>query len=245
MVLPVSVNPCENLNSDVDELIGSFEQEVTMLRTTVEDLRQELASFADTPSTSEAVDNAIGAAGANDVDAGSTAMENVRNFVGGCLDGVVNSIKKYAVTSDSEITDKIEDITSFVALPEVNLLTPLRALRTAMGASVISELLSTIDDKMGCLSEYGSELGECLDLFDNFNDRIDDALSYLGMGDQAADLTKDFSLDTFIDSFNIPIDPDAVTNLESLDAKMDSITQEATANARSVLNQIQTPQEWF
>jgi hypothetical protein len=245
MALPVSINPCENLNAEVDELVGSFEQEVTKLRTTVEDLRQTLASFAETPSTSETISDAIGLAGANDVDAGDTAMVNIRNFTGSCLDSVVNNIKKYAVTTDSEITDKIGDITSFVALPEVNLLTPLRALRTAMGGSVISELLTTIDEKLGCLSEYGSEISECLDIYSNFNDRIDDALSYLGMGDQAADLTKDFSLDNIVDAFNIPIDADALTNLKSLDTKMESITAEAQGNAKRALKQIQTPQEWF
>jgi hypothetical protein len=245
MVLPVSLNPCEDLNSEVDELVHSFEQEVTYLRSQVENFRQTLTDFADVPSTQEAIAAAVGAAGTDDVDAGLTGITQIRNFTGSCLDSVFNSAKKYSAIIDHAITDKIDDITSFVALPEVNLLTPLRALRAAMGDSAISELLNTIDEKLGCLADGGSEISECLDLYTNFNDRIDDALSYLGMGDQAADLTKDFNLDNFVDAFNIPIDADALTNLNSLDTKMNSIASEASANVRAVLKQQKPPQEWF
>lgn len=245
MVLPVSLNPCEDLNAEVDEMVHSFEQEVTYLRSQVEDFRQTLTDFADVPSTQNALDSAIGAAGVNDVDAGSTALTQIRNFTGSCLDSVLNSAKKYAATIDHEITDKIDDITSFIGLPEVNLLTPLRALRAAMGDSAISALLTKIDEKLGCLADGGSEISECLDLYSNFNDRIDDALSYLGMGDQAADLTKDFNLDNFVDAFNIPIDATALSNLNQLDVKMNSITTDAVNNVKSVLKQQNTPLEWF
>jgi hypothetical protein len=243
MVLPVSINPCEDLNSEVDELVHSFEQEGTKLRTDVEALRQELVDFADVPSTQEAVDDATAAATANDVDAGSTAIVDVKNFTGSCLDSVFNQARKYSAIIDHEITDKIGEITSFIALPEVNLLTPLRALRTAMGFSEISALLTQIDEKMGCLSGQGSELAECLSLLDNFNDRVDDVLTYLGMGDQAADLTRDFNVQNIIDSFNIPIDPDAVTNMNSLDVRMEEITTEATNNIIAVVQVV--PKEWF
>ena len=245
MVLPVSINPCEDLNSEVDELVHAFEQEGSKLRGDVEAFRQELADFADVPSTQEAMAAAVGAAGADDVDAGLTAMENVKNFTGSCLDSIFNQARKYTAIIDHEITDKIDEITSFVALPEVNLLTPLRALRSAMGVSEISDLLTQIDEKMGCLSGQGSELAECLSILDNFNDRIDDVLTYLGMGDQAADLTRDFSAQNIIDSFNIPIDADAVTNMDILDVKMEDITTDAINNATAVVGNIFAPLEWF
>jgi hypothetical protein len=245
MVLPISLNPCEDLNSEVDELIHSFEQEGTKLRSEVEDLRQSLTDHIDPPSAQEAVADAVGLAGANDVDAGLTAMTQIRNFTGNCLNSVFNQSKKYSAILDHEITDKIGQITSFIALPEVNLLSPLRGLRSSMGVSEIGGLLDHIDTKMGCLSGQGSEIGECLSILDNFNDRIDDVLSYLGMGDQAADLVQNFDVQNIIDSFNIPIDADVVTNLDSLDIKMDDITVEAFNNIRSVLGSLFTPYEWF
>ena len=246
MVLPVSMNPCENLNSEINELINSFEQETTILRSQIEAYRQQLASYGEAPSTQEAVAAAVGAASVNDVDAGLTAITQIRNFTGTCLQTIINEAVRYSAIADHEITDKIGDITSFVALPETDLLTPLRSLRAAMGVSQASDLLKKIDEKLNCLSGQGSEISECLSLLDDFNDRVDAALNYLGFGADSGDLTSAFDLDTFLDNQGVTLNSDVLTNLKSLDGKMDSITTEAKNNVKSILkNNKFTPQEWF
>ncbi len=245
MSLPVSINPCEDLNSEINDLISSFESEATGVRSTVDDLRQSMNNFSDTPSTSEIIDSAVDAAGVSDVDAGSAEMLQIRNFTGSCLDSVLNSVKKYSATIDEAITEKIDQITSFASLPEVDMLEYLRSLRSALGASALSALLTKIDEKLGCLSDQGSEIAECLSLVSSFNSRVNTVLSYLGLGSEASQLTKEFDIDEFVSSSNIIIDTSALTNLKSLDTEMTNITKEAIANATSVLKQQTAPLEWF
>ncbi len=239
-VFSESLNPCENLNSWVDGKIGALEQEGTVLRSTVEDLRKELTDWADVPSTQSAIDGVVGSIGADDVDAGSTALTNIKNFTGTCVDPLYDRAKKYAAEIDHGITDKISDISSVVALPEGNLVEPLRALRADLGFAHIESLVAQIDEKLGCLSGQGSEIGECLSIIDNFMDRVDDVLTYLGFG-----VDGTFDLDDFVGNFGIPIDASALTNLKSLDTRFDEITTEAVNNIKSFVPASITPQEWF
>ena len=230
MGLPISMNPCEDLNAYVDEKTHALEQAGVVLKSHINTLRNKLKSFAQVPSTQQAIDDAIAAATVGDIDAGTTAITQIRNFTGTCLSSIYNGIRSYSLDIDGEITDKIDDITSFVSLPEINLLKPLRAVRTALGNAQLESLIAELDEKLGCLSEQGSELGECLSMVDNFNDRIDDVLSYLGLGDDAK-----WDLDNFVNHFDINIDTDGLTNLKSLDTKMDALTTEAKANIKAVL----------
>lgn len=240
MSLPISLNPCENLNAYVDEKTHALEQAGVNLKSKINTLRNKLKSFAEIPSTQEAIDNAIAAATVGDINAGTTAITQIKNFTGTCLDTIYNGIRGYSLDCDGEITDAIDNITSFVSLPEVNLLKPLRAVRAALGGAQLERLIVELDQKLGCLSEQGSELGECLSMVDNFSNRIDDVLSYLGLGDDAS-----FDLDNFTDHFNINIDTKGLTNLKNLDTKMDSLTTEAKENIKSVLPTNVLKKEWF
>jgi hypothetical protein len=228
--LPVSLDPCENLEADVNDKIHQLEQEGTILRSKVEDLRKELTDFADVPSTSNAMDTAIAGMTADNVNAGTTAIATIRNFSGTCLNEVYAQAKKYSTELDSWLTDTIDDITSLIGIPEVDMLTPLRALTTALGGSAITNLISELDKKLGCLADQGSELGECLDLIDNFNARIDDVLTYLGLG---ADAT--FDLDDFISNFNINMDSTALSNLKQFDVSMDTLTADIRTNITNLI----------
>jgi hypothetical protein len=225
MGLPISLNPCEDLNAYVDQKTHELEQAGVTLKGQINTLRNTLKSYAQVPSLQGTIDDAIALASVNDINAGTTAITQIRNFTGSCLDPVYNGVRSYALDIDGQVTDAIDDITSFVALPEVNLLKPLRAATTALGGADLSGLVNNIDDKLGCLSEQGSELGECLSMVDNFADRVTDVLSYLGLGDDAV-----FDLDYFVSDFNISINGDVLDNLKSLDFKMDDLTVEALKN---------------
>ena len=65
---------------------------------------------------------------------------------------------------------------------------------------------------------------------DNFNDRIDDVLRYLGLGEQG-----EFTLDGFISNFDINMDTTVQSNLDALDIKTESLKTEAVANVTSVI----------
>lgn len=228
--LPISLNPCENLNAYVDQRTHELEQAGVSLKSQINTLKNTMKSYAQPPSIKSTIDDAIALASVNDINAGTTAMTQIRNFAGTCLDPVYNKIRTYAGDIDGQVTDAIDDITSFVSLPEVNLLKPLRSVTTALGATDLSGLVSDIDEKLGCLSEQGSELSHCLSLVDNFMDRVSDVLSYLGLG-----LDAKFDLDYFVNDFNIDINSDVLGNLKSLDFKMDSLTSDAISNAGSAL----------
>ena len=224
--LPVSLNPCENLNAYVNQKTHELEQAGVVLKSVINKLRNTLKSYAQIPSLQNTIDDAIALATVNDINAGTTVITQIKNFTGTCLDPIYNNARSYALDIDGQITDAIDDITSFVALPEVNLLKPLRAATTALGLANLEGMIADLDEKLGCLTEQGSELGECLSSVDNFNNRIEDVLKYLGLGDDAK-----WDLDYFISSLSISINSDVVSNLKGLDFKMDSLTTEALANA--------------
>lgn len=230
MALPVSMNPCENLNATVDRKTGDLEQKGVKLKSQIEKLRQDLLSYAEIPSAQQALDDAIAGATVDDINAGTTAITQIRNFTGSCLNKVYNESRKFAAEIDHWVSDSLDDITSFVALPEFNLLQPLQAARSALGLAGIESLISQIDESLGCLTEQGSELGECLEIVDNFNDRIDNVLRYLGLGEQG-----EFTLDGFVDNFDIDIDSTVQSNLDALDVKTESLKTEAIANVKSVV----------
>ena len=230
MALPVSMDPCENLNATVDRKTGDLEQKGVKLKSQIEAFRQDLLGYAEIPSAQEALDDAIAAATVDDINAGTTAITQIRNFTGSCLNKVYNESRKFAAEIDHWVSDGLDDITSFVALPEYNLLQPLQAVRSALGLAGIEALISQIDESLGCLTEQGSELGECLEIVDNFNDRIDDVLRYLGLGEQG-----EFTLDGFISNFDINMDTTVQSNLDALDIKTESLKTEAVANVTSVI----------
>lgn len=230
MVLPISLDPCEDLNALINQKTGDLEQKGVWLRSYIENLRQEIRDFADIPSTQEALDNAIAAASVNDINAGTTAITQIRNFTGTCLDHVYNQARKYALEIDGFITDALDDITSFITLPEFDMLSALRAARTALGVTGIAALLDELDELLGCLADQGSELGVCLSLLDNFNDRIDDVLRYTGLTSEG-----NLNLDHFVDHFNLDIDSTALSNLSALDFKVDDLTTEALANVKKAI----------
>lgn len=236
MALPIALDPCENLNAIVDAKTHELEQKGVKLKSQIEAFRQKLLSFAQGPSAQEILDGAIAAATVDDWNAGTTAITTLRNFTGTCLDRVYNEARKFAAEIDHGASDRLDDLTSFIALPEYNLLKPLQALRAALGGEAISSLISEIDKTLGCLSEQGSEIGECLELLDNFNDRIDDVLRYLGLGENG-----EFTLDGFIDNFDIDIDADVLSNLKSLDTKVESLKTEAVKNIRSIIPKTVNP----
>ena len=241
MSLPVSMNPCEDLNAYVDAKTHSLEQAGVKLKSHINTFRNTAKAYLQPPSIQNAIDDAIALASVNDINAGTTAITQITNFSGTCLDPIYNAIRSYSLDIDGQITDKIDDITSFISLPEVNLLKPLRAVTTALGGAQLESMITELDEKLNCLSAQGSELGVCLSMLDNFNDRIADVLSYLGLGDNGA-----WDLDTFISKFNIDMNPNVLNNLKSLDTKMDSITTEALANVKKALPDGNVlPKEWF
>jgi hypothetical protein len=230
MALPVSIDPCENLNALVDSKTHELEQKGVKLKSQIEAFRQDLLSHVAGPSAQETLDNAIAAASVNDINAGTTAMRTVRNFTGTCLDQAYYQAKKFAAEIDHQTADSLDNITSFIALPEYNLLKPLQEVRSALGVEGIEQLMSDIGKSLGCLAEQGSELDQCLSLLENFNDRIDNVLRYLGLGEQG-----EFTLQGFVDNFNIPMNPSVLSNLSSLDTKVESLKTEAVENVAKLV----------
>ena len=229
-MLPISLNPCEDLNAYVDSKTHSLEQAGVQLKQYVNIFRNKAKAWITPPSLQTAIDAAIAGATVNDINAGTTAITQIKNFTGTCLDPIYNNIRSYSLEVDGFITDAIDDITSFISIPEIDLLKPLRSLRTALGNAQLESLITELDEKLGCLTEQGSELGDCLSMVDNFNDRIDDVLNYLGLGSDAS-----FDIDNFVSHFNISINSSTLSNLKQLDIKMDSHTTEAIANINKAL----------
>lgn len=230
MVLPLSFNPCEDLNAYVDTKTHALEQAGVKLKSYINTFRNAAKAYLQPPSIQSAIDDAIALASVDDINAGTTAITQITNFSGTCLDPIYNGIRSFSLDIDGQITDKIDDITSFISLPEINLLKPYRALTSALGRAYLENLIAELDEKLNCLSAQGSELGVCLSMLDNFNDRISDVLSYLGLGDNGA-----WDLDTFISQFDIDINADVLNNLKSLNTKMDTLTTEAIANVKKAL----------
>jgi hypothetical protein len=225
----LALNPCENLNRSVDAKIGELEQKGVLLKSQIRAFKDTLASYAEAPSTDEALNAAIAGATVDDTDAGQTAIGNIRNFTGTCLDRVYNEARIATTNMDAFIRDSVDDLTSIVALPEANLLSPLRSVREALGVAGLSELLADIDSALGCLAER-SELDECLGSLDNFNDRVDDVLSYLGLGENG-----ELDLENFVDHFDIGLDDSTLSNLDGLDQHMEVIKGDALANIKETI----------
>lgn len=234
-----SLDPCENLRREIDRRIHAFEQQGAYLKTQATDvLKDAINNYTNNATASSTLNAAIAQATVNDAGAGSTALTRIRNFTGSCLDSVYNEARVFASKVDAFVNDRINDFTSLTSLAEFDLLTPLRTVRKLVGIVGLSDMLTVIDQKIQCLSD--SEVGDCLDLVDDFNDRVDDVLSYLGFG---ADAT--FDLDDFISNQSLSLDADSLANLKTLDAHMDDIVAEASANASAWIPTDVLPESYF
>ena len=220
MALPVSFNPCENINSEIDREIHELEQKGVELRSQIAKLRNEIMSFAGTPSEVHDIEGAIAAVTVGDFDAGSTAITQITNFSGDCLTSVFNGARRFAAELEAWNNDMIDEIGAFIALPEGDLLQVYREYSQALGAAQVTSLLAAIDEKLGCLAGQGSEIAECLSIIDNFNDRIEDLLKYMGL---SASGTLD--LTSFADQFKINIDKmsDLFDNVTRLDEHLETL----------------------
>lgn len=236
----MALNPCENLNRFVDAKIHELEQSGVKLRSEIEAFRNQLKDYITPPSALETLDNAIAAATVGDINAGSTALTQIKNFTGTCLDQVYNEARKIAAEIDGYIADTLDNITSFISLPEFNLLDPMRRIMGNLGILDLAALLNDIDKALGCLSDQGSELGECLDAVDNFNDRIEDVLRYTGLTTDG-----DWDIDNFVSNFEIDIDTGVIDNLKSLDLKVTSLATEAVAAVRNTIPSTVNPSSRF
>jgi hypothetical protein len=234
-----AIDPCTNLKREIDKKVTAFENAGQALRNQVTDaLKDAINNYTNDATAQHLLDQAIAGATVDDVDAGSTAMERVRQFTGTCLNSVYNEAKVFATNVDSFVNDRINDFTSLGSLLEFDLLEPLQAVKTAMGLASLDTLLADIDSKLGCLADQGSELDECLSIIPDAQARIDDVLNYLGLGDDAT-----WDLDTFMDSFNLSLPTGVLDNLKGLDTHMDNIVAEALENTESILPK--GVQNWF
>ena len=234
-----SIDPCENLRRELDKKIHAFEQQGVLLKSQATDvLKDALDNFGDPPSSSEALAAGIAGATVDDVGAGLTAMTRVKNFAGSCLDSIFNEARVFSSKVDASVNDRLTDFTSLASLAEFDLLTPLQGVTAALGGAGLTALLAEIDGKLGCLAD--SEIGDCTSLVSDFSDRVSDVLSYLGLG---ADAT--FDLDDFIDTFSLTVDADVLSNLKGLDAKVESLKDEARANLNNILPQNVSPANYF
>jgi hypothetical protein len=226
--LPISMNPCENIKAEIDEKIHDLEQQSVILRTKIAKLRNELMIFQPGDiSAVHIVDGAIAAISTDDFDAGATALTQIQNFAGSCADSVFNGMRKYAANLESWMNDSMSNATSFSSLPEFNALGAFREYKDALGTSAVSSLLADIDEKLGCLAGQGSELSECLSLFDHFNDRVEDLLKYMGLSEAGT-----LDLFSFVAGFgiNIPRIAELIDNINTLDEKMVSLQTEIEGN---------------
>ena len=239
-LLPAGIDPCENLKRELERQIHNFEQQGVYLKSQVVDvLKDAINNYSAGNSASEVLEAALAAATVDDVNAGTTAMARVRNFAGSCLDSVWNEARIFASKTDAFINDRLNDFLSLASLVEFDLLTPLRSLQTALGLAGLEALLSEIDKRLGCLAD--SELGECTSLVTDFSDRVEDVLNYLGLNSDAT-----FSLDTFQSITGAgPLSTAVQTNLEILDAKMESLIAEARDNVSQIIPQYINPESRF
>jgi len=249
--LPISMDPCENIKSEIDEKIHDLEQQSVILRSKIAELRNQIMIFqpGDISPVHE-IDGAIAAISTDDFNAGATALTQIQNFAGSCADSVFNGMRKYAANLEAWMNDSMSNATSFAGLPEFNALQAYRDYKNALGTSAVSQLLADIDEKLGCLAGQGSELSECLDLFDHFNDRVEDLLKYMGLSESGT-----LDLYSFVGQFgiNIPQMTELFDNINNLDTKMDDLKTEVEGNIEKAGEFVtsaegkvtSTVQDWF
>jgi len=248
--LPVNMNPCENIKSEIDEKIHNLEQQSVILRSKIAALRGEVMGFLGIPSPVHTLDAAIATVTTGDFNAGATVITQIQNFAGSCLDSIFNGIRKYAANLEAWNNDQLGNATSFLGLPEFNALQAFRDYKQALGASAVSQLLADIDEKLGCLAGQGSELSECLDLFDYFNDRVDDLLKYMGLSESGV-----LDLYSFAGQFgiNIPEMSTIFDNINRMDEHLDTINTQIQGTIETVGESVtnaqgqvtSTVKEWF
>jgi hypothetical protein len=247
--LPVSLDPCENIRSEIDEKIHALEQQSVLLRSQIAKLRNEIMGFIPPMSPVHDVDGAIGNITTDSFNAGATAYSAMQNFTGTCADSIFNGVRKYAAEVESYMNDMLGNTSALSSLPEYNALQAFRDYKQALGASAVSNLLADIDEKLGCLAD-NSELATCLELFDWFNTRVEDLLKYMGLSEAGS-----LDLYSFAAQFgiNIPGMVDLFDNMNRLDEHLVTVQTEIEANVEKVGESItnaqgkvtSTVQDWF
>jgi hypothetical protein len=235
-----SIDPCTNLKAEIEKQVHAFEQAGVYLKSQVTDvLKDVIDNYAAGTSTADALEAGLAGATVDDVDAGATAMSRVRGFAGSCLDGIWANARIFASNTDGFINDRLNDFLSLASLVEFDLLTPLRAVTTALELAGLEGLLAEIDKRIGCLAD--SEIGECTSLVTDFNDRIDAVLNYLGLNSDAT-----FSLDTFQTLLvTNPLSSLEQLNLEALNTKMDELVAEASDNVAQIIPPYVNPESRY
>ncbi len=224
-----SIDPCTNLKRDIERRIHNFEQQGVYLKSQFSDvLKDAIDNYAAGTSADDTLNAAIAGATVDDVDAGTTAMSRVRAFAGSCLDSIYNEARVFSTGVDGFINDRLTDFLSLATLPEFDLLTPLRNYTTALGIGNLIGLLSSIDTGLGCLSD--SELGECTTLVQDFSDRVDAVIDYLGLNSDAS-----FSLETFQTLQSVSLTDQLEINLNKLDVHVTDLTSTALDNVKQII----------
>lgn len=224
-----SIDPCTNLKRDIERQIHNFEQQGVYLKSQFSDtLKDAIDNYSAGTTADDALNAAIAGATVDDVDAGTTAMSRVRSFAGSCLDSIYNEARVFSTGVDGFINDRLNDFLSLAGLVEFDLLTPLRAFTGGLIVANLTGLLSSIDKGLGCLAD--SELGECTSLVQDFSDRVDAVIDYLGLNSDAT-----FSLETFQSIQGVSLANQVEINLNKLDVHIDNLTAEALDNVTQII----------
>lgn len=223
------LSSCESMNKKLDSYISEFNK----IKGPISDLKSDMDL---------SLDNIKDETGVDDLDSSLNQKENelknslndtmdaAKKLTGSCLDGIMSAI-------NNGLND-INNLTSnALTLPDLDFLNPVTEvmglMKTLLEESGLQNLLSKIDELLGCLADDN----ECIPI-DKLDNTISNVNSFLDVNSLSS--SGEFDIDSLLEDFE---NPALKENIKSVSKKADTMKEEVQKLAEST-NKYANPLKW-
>lgn len=222
----MSDNLCHGLQNDLNSSFKKFRSRKGKVSKDVENTVNKVKELETTsPNTSGTVTESINEATSNAKNSINEAQEKSQTFVGSCVDGIYNNLKDTIKNINDYVGDTMpEDIA------ETNALGAISKLTSSIDKLQIPDIVSEIDELLGCLSD-----SDCIPIneMDKYLNEVNDFLDVNGLTD-----TGTFDQNTFLNKKGIS--ESVSTTLDQYKNNISNSTNEILKSAESAKDSVKS-----
>lgn len=219
----MAINPCISLNERLEQAVSALEDIEDTVLGTLDEVKDQIEAFTDTPTSPQDLTDALVNITEDAIDAGLSDMSIINNFVGSCLDDVINKVDEFRDSILDAVGSLFDDIPTLNSLVEKAIGQTMAGLKGLITGFKIPDILSELDRLLACLSDQ-PDLAECLSGLQVKSDRINSVLSNLNLSDDGM-----FDQSSFLGTMP-GVDDLLKNNINTITDKMDIVEVSVLSN---------------
>ena len=227
------LNPCESLNNILEEKLLFLENTATIAEIQVNSTVDSIEAYSDVVTSVDDITNATNDATASAIGVDDTAILDISNFSGSCLDTIIGKVNNIENNITNTISDAMDTIPSMFELPELPISQILKSLESLIETININGIIDEIDRILGCLGD-AVDLPDCQTEIVSAGNRVDIVIDTLRLTDNG-----DWDFDTF--TTGLSTSASFIANLKSIGTKMNDLETTAVETITSIKPSIKVP----